>query len=170
MPGQGSRIDFVTGAPEKYAHLVDALSTIPGKVRAAVAGASYAALRQEPADGGWSAVRNLAHLAYIAEANDVFLHQIAKMTSPARKDFPVGVIAEDLEALPVSTLLQRIDDAFGRTVELLGHTPDAAWGRPGEVRGMRRSLRQMAVAHIDHFEEHIVTLAALAGAKAGAGR
>jgi hypothetical protein len=166
MPGQGSRIDFVTGTPEKYAAVVDRLSALPNKVRASVAGASEASLRQEPADGGWSVVRNLAHLAYIAEANDVFLHQMAKMTGPARKDFPVGVIAEDLEQLSVAALLDRIDEALGRTVTLLGHTPDAAWGRPGEVRGIRRSIRQMAVAHADHFEEHIVTLAAMTGAKA----
>ena len=49
MPGQGSRIDFVTGAPEKYAAVVDRLSALPNKVRAAVAGASEASLRQEPA-------------------------------------------------------------------------------------------------------------------------
>ncbi|MGE3856255.1 MAG: DinB family protein [Dehalococcoidia bacterium] len=170
MPGQGNRIDFVTGAPEKYADLVDRLTALPNKVRAAVGNLSDAAARQEPADGGWSVARNLGHLLFIAEANDVFIHQMAKMTSPARKDFPIGVIAEDLEVLPVATLLQRIDDAISHTVELLGHTPDAAWGRPGEVRGMRRSIRQMAVAHADHFEEHIATLAAMTGAKAGAAR
>jgi len=167
MPGQGNRIDFVTGAPEKYAALVDALSVLPNKVRAAVAGASDATLRQEPA-GGWSALRNLAHLAFLAEANDVFITQMARMTSPARKEFPSGYVAEDLEELPVAVLVQRIDDALSHTVELLSHTPDAAWGRPGEVRGLRRSLRQMVVAHIDHFEEHIATIAQLVGKPADA--
>lgn len=166
MPGQGNRIDFVTGAPEKYADLVDRLTALPNKVRGALGNISDAAARQEPADGGWSIARNLGHLLFIAEANDVFIHQMAKMTNPVRKDFPVGVVAEDLEVLPVATLVQRIDDAISHTVELLGHTPDAAWGRPGEVRRQRRSLRQMVVAHIDHFEEHIVTLAAMSGTKA----
>ncbi|MEI7926865.1 MAG: DinB family protein [Chloroflexota bacterium] len=167
MPGQGNRIDFVTGAPEKYADLVDALSVIPGKVRAAVEGVSDAAMRQEPA-GGWSAMRNLAHLAFLAEANDVFITQMAKMTNPSRKQFPSGYIAEDLEALPVSVLLQRIEDAFSHLVGLLGHTPDAAWGRPGEARGMRRSIRQMAVYHAEHFDEHLAEIAKLVGAKAAA--
>ena len=165
MPGQGNRIDFVTGAPEKYADLVDALSVIPGKVRAAVAGVPEATMRQEPA-GGWSAMRNLAHLAFLAEANDVFITQMAKMTNPSRKPFPSGYIAEDLEALPVAALLQRIDDAFSHLVDLLGHTPDAAWGRPGEVRGQRHSIRQMAVYHADHFEEHIATIVAMTRAAA----
>ena len=169
MPGQGSRIDFVTGAPEKYADLVDRLTVIPGKVRAAVGNATDAAMRQEPA-GGWSALRNLAHLVFLAEANDLFFHQMAKMTNPSRKEFPSGYIATDLEELPVAVLLQRIEDAFGRSVELLGHTPDAAWGRPGEARGMRRSIRQMVVYHADHFDEHIAEITKLVGAKPAAAR
>lgn len=169
MPGQGNRIDFVTGAPEKYAGLVDRLTALPNRVRAAAGNIADAAARQEP-DGGWSIVRHLGHLAFVSEANDVFIHQMAKMTNPVRKDFPVGVVAEDLEVLPVATLVQRIDDAISRTVALLGHTPDAAWGRPGEVRKQRRSLRQMVVAHIDHVEEHIATIAALSGADAAGTR
>ena len=162
MPGQGNRIDFVTGAPEKYADLVDAISMIPAKVRATVAGASDGTMRQEPA-GGWSALRHLGHLALLAEANDVFLHQMAKMTTPVRAHLEPGEISEEIEALPVAAILQRIDHAFGRTVELLSHTPDAAWGRPGEVRGMRRSLRQQVVNHAAHFDEHLVEIAKLIG-------
>jgi uncharacterized damage-inducible protein DinB len=168
MPGQGSRIDFVTGAPEKYADLVDALAVIPNKYRAALAGVSDGAMRAEPADGGWSAQRNLAHVVFVTEANDVFIHQMAKMTNPVRKAFPVGYVAEDLENHSLATLLQRLDDAIGRTVTLLGHTPDAAWGRPGEARGMRRSIRQMVVYHIAHFDEHLAEIAKLAGAKTAA--
>ena len=168
MPGQGNRIDFVTGAPEKYAALVDALAVIPNRFRAAVGNASDDAMRQEPRAGEWSALRNLAHCAFIAEANDVFIQQMARMTNPSRKPFPVGYVAEDLEALSVAELLDRIETAVGRTVTLLGHTPDAAWGRPGEARCMRRSIRQMVVTHTTHFEEHIATIAALAGTQAAA--
>ena len=168
MPGQGNRIDFVTGAPEKYADLVDGLAVIPGRYRAALAGVSEEALRRSPGGEAWSALRNLAHVAFLAEANDVFIHQMARMTLPHRQDFPVGYVAEDLEALPAATLLQRIDDAIGHTVGLLGHTPDAAWGRPGDVRGMRRSLRQHVIAHTDHLLEHLAEITRLVGTAAAA--
>ena len=168
MPGQGNRIDFVTGAPEKYADLVDGLAVIPGRYRAALGGVAEDALRREPGGDHWSALRNLAHVTFTAEANDVFIHQMAKMTLPRRADFPVGYIAEDLETLKGAALLQRFEDAIGRTVELLGHTPDAAWGRPGDVRGMRRSLRQHVVAHTDHLVEHLAEIERLVGAGAAA--
>ena len=165
-----SRIDFVTGAPEKYAHLVDRLSVVPGRYRAALDRVPDAAMRTEPSEGqppqGWSPQRILAHVTFLAEANDVFIHQLATMTEPTRKPFPSGYEATELEALPAGDLLQRIDEAVGRTVALLSHTPDAAWGRPGYVRGLRRSLHQQVQGHADHFDEHLAELQRLLGAQA----
>src|SRR5690606_35290590 len=46
-----SRIDFVTGAPEKYAHLVDALATVPDRLRLVLRGRTTAELRREPGEG-----------------------------------------------------------------------------------------------------------------------
>ncbi len=164
MPGQGNRIDFVTGAPELYADLVDALAVIPGQYRTALSGASDVAMRREPSDdpaADWSTLRHLAHSTFLAEQNDVFIGQMARMTLPRRREFPLGYVAEDLEALPVAEILDRMQAAVGSTVGLLSHTPDAAWGRPGEVRGLRRSLRQMVVAHIHHLDEHLTEIARL---------
>ena len=169
MPGQGNRIDFVTGAPEKYADLVDALSRIPNQDRDALAGASDASMRAEPS-GGWSAQRNLAHVTFTSEANDVFIAQMAKMTMPVRKHFESGHVAEDLEPLSIADLLDRIEAAHSRLVELLSHTPDAAWGRPGEVRGKRMSLRQMVVIHIEHLGDHLAEIARLVAPAAAARR
>ena len=155
MPGQGTRIDFVTGAPEKYANLVDAMSVLPGRYRAALANASDATIRRELSATDWSAYRNLAHVLFVTEANEVFIRQMATMSEPTRKSFPVGIIAEELETLSVPELSARLEAAIGRTVDLLGHTPDAAWGRPGYVRGLRRSLRQMVVGNTAHLVEHL---------------
>ena len=160
-----SRIDFVTGAPEKYAHLVDRLSVIPSRYRAALDRVADAAMQAAPPDG-WSPQRILAHVAFLAEANDVFIHQMATMTEPVRRPFPAGYEAIDLEPLPVSDLLQRTVDAVEHTVALLSRTPDAAWGRPGYLRGMRRSLRQQVEAHAAHFDEPLTVLQRLLGAVA----
>ena len=106
----------------------------------------------------WSAQRILGHVAYLAEANDVFFHQMATMTDPVRRAFPSGYDAPEMDALPVAVLLQRIEAALASSVELLSRTPDAAWGRPGYVRGMRRSLRQMVAYHAAHFDEHLAEI------------
>ncbi|MSQ31402.1 MAG: DinB family protein [Dehalococcoidia bacterium] len=157
-----SRIDFVTGAPEKYADLVDALAVIPGRYHAALDGVRDAVMQQTPPEG-WSPQRVLAHVAFVAEANEVFIYQMATMTDPARKPFPSGYEATDLEELPAIDLLRRIEEAVGHTVALLSGTPDAAWGRPGYARGLRRSLRQQVVLHAEHFDEHLAEMQRLIG-------
>lgn len=157
-----SRIDFVTGAPEKYAHLVDALSVAPLRYHEVLDGVSDAAMRTTPADG-WSPQRILGHVTYLAEANDVFFHQMATMTDPVRRAFPSGYDAPEMEPVPAADLLARMEAALGRTIELLSRTPDAAWGRPGYVRGQRRSIRQMVAYHANHFEEHLAEIRRLLG-------
>ncbi|MSQ29580.1 MAG: DinB family protein [Dehalococcoidia bacterium] len=159
------RIDFVTGAPEKYARLVDRLSVIHGRYHAALDDVTDAVMRREPPEG-WPPQRILAHVAFLAEANDVFIHQLATMSEPTRKPFPSGYVATDLEELSAAELLQRIDEALERTVALLALTPDAAWGRPGYVRGLRRSLRQHVEGHADHFDEHLAELQRLLAPRA----
>ena len=165
MPGQGNRIDFVTGAPEKYARLVDGLSIVPNQYRDAVGRVSDAVMRQEPSDS-WSLQRILAHVVFVTEANDVFIHQMATMTEPVRKEFPMGFEAIDLKPLSADELLQHIEDALGRTVALLSGTPDAAWGRPGYIGGQRRSLKQVVEGHIAHFDEHLTEMRRMLGVPA----
>ncbi|MEX2446004.1 MAG: DinB family protein [Dehalococcoidia bacterium] len=153
-----SRIDFVTGAPEKYAHLVDALSTLPGRVSAAVEGRPAADLRREPPDG-WSAQRILGHVAFTTAANRVFIHQMATMTDPHRAPFPVGHEDDALAQGDPADLVRQIQEETAAIVELLSGTPDASWGRAGYVREARLSLRQMVTRHIEHVEEHIAQIA-----------
>ena len=162
------RIDFVTGAPEKYAHLVDALSTIPDRLDEAVAGHSDAQLRAAPQNAPegdpWSAHRILGHMAYHCDAYRVFIHQMATMTDPVRKPFPGGVEDDALLEGSPAQLVERIRQDIAGTVEYLSRTPDASWGRPGFVNGARRSLRQQVQMHITHLEAHIAQIATALGA------
>ena len=57
-------------------------------------------------------------------------------------------------------LLDYIDQEIEQTVELLAHTPDAAWGRRGIVDGNSYSLRQRVAAHADHIREHTTQIIA----------
>src|SRR5690554_953973 len=148
-----ARIDFVTGAPEKYAHLVDALATLPDRLSAAVGNHRTGDLRRPPAEGAWSVQEILAHLAFYAHANGVFIHQMVTMYDQERRPFPPGHQDPELLRLEPAALLEYIRDEIGQTVDFLSGTPDAAWGRRGMVRGASRSVRQMVAQHIEHNEE-----------------
>ena len=153
-----SRIDFVTGAPEKYASLVEELSAIPDRVERLVAGYTARDLQRAPAEGEWSAGRVAAHMLSYAIHNGEFIRQIAWMTDPRRRpwDEDAEVAAEGWASQNGATLAEALREAIAETVELLSGTPDASWGRPGTVPGRgRRSLRQQLRGHIDHLVEHI---------------
>ncbi|MCK9486719.1 MAG: DinB family protein [Dehalococcoidia bacterium] len=155
-----SRIDFVTGAPEKYAHLVEALATVPERLRDALAGRSAGDLPRQ-AQEGWSAVRIMQHMLLYAARNGVFIHQMGTMTDPIRRPF------EEAEAEAYPTDPQRLADMIereiGQTVAFLSHLPDASWGRAGLLPAGRRSLREQVRLHTEHMDEHIAQIQATAG-------
>jgi|TARA_B110000438_G_scaffold89659_1_gene89175 hypothetical protein len=157
-----SRIDFVTGAPEKYAHLVDDLIQIRTELRAVVNSFSEAEMRLGRADDIWSAKRTLAHIGVYVHVNGIFIHRMVTMTDPQRV-----AVSEDQEIQARGfmnrsslELLDYIDQEIQETVELLAHTPDAAWGRRGIVDGTSRSLRQRVVSHADHIRDHTAQISA----------
>jgi len=166
-----SRIDFVTGAPQKYADLVQELAVIPERVERLIAGHTARDLQKAANEGDWGAGRVLAHMISYAIHNGDFIRQIAWMTEPRRRpwDEDAEVAAEGWAGKNGSALVAALREPIGETVELLSGTPDAQWGRPGTVPGRgRRSLRQQLRAHLDHLDEHITQLEALLGAAAPA--
>jgi len=158
-----SRIDFVTGAPEKYMHMVQELTLVPDRVESLLAGRSTRDL-QQAAEGEWSAARVVAHMISYARHNGHFIRQIAWMTTPERRpwDEDDEVSREGLTTKNAGALLELLREAIADTVELLSHTPDAQWGRPGVLPGYgRRSLRQQLRGHIDHLNDHANQIEAL---------
>lgn len=153
-----SRIDFVTGAPEKYADLVDRIAEVPVRLRSLVSGRSPTDLRRDPGNGGWSIPRILAHMAVSAQHNGVFIYQIGTMTDPARAPFDEDEEAARLQHQNPLALVDLIESELGKTIEFLSVTPDASWGRPGRKRGLRRSLRQEVIGHGNHMHEHLDTM------------
>ncbi|MSQ30372.1 MAG: hypothetical protein EXR68_07805 [Dehalococcoidia bacterium] len=154
-----SRIDFVTGAPEKYAHLVEAVSTVSERLRSVTSTARAAAWTAPPRESDWTAQHTLAHMALFAQKNGVFIHQMATMTEPARRAFDEDAETAALEARPAAELIAIVESEVGKTVDLLSGTPDAGWGRPGSIRGARRSLRQQVQSHAEHLQEHVDQIA-----------
>lgn len=156
-----SRIDFVTGAPEKYAHLVDRLAEAPVRLRSITRGQNQTALRRDPGNGEWPISRILAHMAVMAQRNGLFIYQMATMTDPARAPLDEDTEAGRLQHQNPLMLVDLIEAELGKTIALLSHTPDASWGRPGRKNGLRRSLRQEVETHGSHMHEHLDAVEAL---------
>ena len=156
-----SRIDFVTGAPERYIGEVRALATVPDRLREVLSGQAVEDLRRVPSETEWPPVRVLAHLLSYARHTGEFIYRIAWMQEPllVTWDEAEEVEREGWDRLEGAELFARIRAEIEETVALLSVTPDASWGRPGlhPVWG-RRSLRQQVRTHVHHLEEHIAQI------------
>ena len=150
-----SRIDFVTGAPELYAHLVDRLAEAPVRLRNLVAGRNATELRRDPGNGEWAIPRILAHMAVTAQHNGTFIYQMGTMTDPSRLPFDEEAEGGRLQNQNPTALVDIIERELGKTIDFLSGTPDAAWGRPGRKNGLWRSLRQEVTTHGEHMHEHL---------------
>ncbi|MEX2228250.1 MAG: DinB family protein [Dehalococcoidia bacterium] len=159
-----ARIDFVTGAPLRYMPLVNELAMTPDRVEAVLSAHAGSSLTHAPADGGWPPARVLGHMLSYARHNGRFIFMIANMTDPVRPpwDEDAEIAAEGWLNYDAARFASALDAETTPTVQLLSHTPDASWGRPGQhPTDGRRSLRQQLQAHLDHLSEHIAQLDAL---------
>jgi len=153
-----SRIDFVTGAPEKYMPLVEELGTIPDHIESLVSSCTAREIQQKNSADSWSIARILAHMLSYTRHNSEFIRQIAWMTDPQRRpwDEVAEITEQDLANKNGTELSKALRESIAETVELLSNTPDASWGRPGTVPGRgRRSLRQQLRSDINHLVEHV---------------
>jgi hypothetical protein len=153
-----SRIDFVTGAPEKYMSLVRDLTQVAERLEPLVASYTSRDLQRAPSEDAWGASRALSHMISYAIHNGEFINQIVWMTDPRRRawDEDAEVSSEGWTNKNGAVLLEALREPLNDTIELLSGTPDASWGRPGMVPGRgRRSLRQQVGAHTAHLNEHI---------------
>lgn len=169
-----SRIDFVTGAPERHMHLVEALGAIPDRLEAVLAGHSTGELQAAPSGDEWAAARILSHMISYARRNHEFIYRIVWMTDPVREPWDEDAEEQGWESLDGAALVAALRAAIGETVELLSETPDASWGRPGIAGGRgadhgggtRRSLRRQVGDHTAHLEQHLDHIEELLTAKA----
>ncbi|MBG93272.1 MAG: hypothetical protein CL792_04755 [Chloroflexi bacterium] len=148
-----SRIDFVTGAPEKYMPLVEELATLPDRLATILNQLNNNEFRQSR-DPEWSPARILNHMISYAKHNGEFINQMAWMTDPTRREWDEE--SEQNTQANSNQLLQDLRNELSNTIKLLSHTPDAQWGRPGSIGNYgRRSLRQQLRSHIEHLNDHI---------------
>ncbi len=167
-----SRIDFITGAPEKYTPLVQDLTRVAERLEPIVASYTGRDLQKAPSEADWAPSRVLAHMISYAIHNGEFINQIVWMTDPRRRawDEDAEVSSEGWTNKNGAALIEALREPLNETIELLSGTPDASWGRPGTVPGRgRRSLRQQVQAHTEHLNEHIDQVEALLAVPEAAG-
>ena len=153
-----NRIDFVTGAVRRYLPEVNALSALATDVQALIARADAAALRHEPAEGEWSALRTLGHMIAYARVLHDQLDRMAHMTDPVLPMADDAAIAEHegWEARSPAELSALFTEAISESGELLKHVPDSSWGRAGVHPMMgRRSITQQVRGATAHLRSHV---------------
>ena len=162
-----NRIDFVTGAVRRYLPDADALTEIAGEVQALIGGHDAASLRQEPAEGEWSALRTLGHMiAYTRVLHDQ-LDRMAHMTDPVLPMTDDAAVAEreGWESRDPTELAALFAGAIGEVGSLLKSVPDSSWGRAGlHPLGGRRSIVQHVRGASAHLRSHVEQIEGALGA------
>ncbi|MSQ36608.1 MAG: DinB family protein [Dehalococcoidia bacterium] len=155
------RINFVTGAVRRYVPEIEALRAIPTRIDEAIAGQPMGWLRTADAEGEWAPARVVGHVIAYVEQSHENLYRMAAMTDPVLKladDAGVAATA-GWEHMPGGSLMERLEAAVARCVEVLAELPDASWGRPGlHPTGGRRSIVQQVRLVTAHCVEHAVQL------------
>ena len=158
-----SRIDFVTGAPIRYAENVSLLSDIPNLVKKAL---GEEKIREEDAqaidahsnESDWSAHRVLCHMRNYSYNITLLISRMLTDTDP--KQIQWNENTEYLELNQSEKALLNINSQLKENIErlvvMLSKTPDAAWGRAGTHLYLGRvSVKQLVKWHYNHLLQHI---------------
>jgi hypothetical protein len=158
-----SRIDFVTGAPIRYAENVSLFSNIPNLVKKAL---GEEKIREENAkaidahsnETDWSSHRVLCHMRNYSYNITLLISRMLTDTDP--KQIQWNENTEYLELNQSEKALLNINSQLKENIErlvvMLSKTPDAAWGRAGTHLYLGRvSVKQLVKWHYNHLLQHI---------------
>lgn len=144
---------------------IDAIRSLPGKVRAAVAGLDDAQLDTSYREGGWTVRQVVHHLADSHMNAFVRMRLILTEDHPTLKPYDQDLWAaiEEARTLPLDPSLAILDGLHARWASMLDAIEDdATWGRTayhpenGEV-----SLASMLPSYADHGRNHVAQITGL---------
>lgn len=149
--------------------IIETLKHFPNRLEAALDAVPEAALSLKPGEDEWSIKEVVGHLAYAEEIWYRRLYQVWSLHDPVLMAFDPALEEASINRAAASSdlapFLAEIRAKRPRIVDLLSTAVD--WTRTGQWRGTgRRSLKQLALALLDHDEDHLRQIAAL---KAAAG-
>ncbi|MDG1989750.1 MAG: hypothetical protein P8J51_00535 [Dehalococcoidia bacterium] len=162
-----SRIDFVTGAPIKYAENVSQLSSIPNLVKKALREEKMGQSKDNAIDAlsdeaEWSSHRVLCHMRNYSYNITLLIKRMLTDTDP--KQIHWNENKEYTELKQSEKALLNIHSQLKGNIEslviMLSETPDAAWGRAGTHLYLGRiSVKQLVKWHYNHLLQHIEQIA-----------
>jgi|TARA_B110000438_G_scaffold218598_1_gene211470 hypothetical protein len=158
-----SRIDFVTGAPIKYAENVSQLSDIPSLVKKALGEEktreeNVKAIDAHSNETDWSSHRVLCHMHNYSVNITLLITRMLVDTDPKQIQWNENTeyieLGQSEKAL--FNINSQLKENIERLVVMLSKTPDAAWGRAGTHLYLGRvSVKQLVKWHYNHLLQHI---------------
>jgi len=142
--------------------IIETLKHLPERIESELAGVSREAMRHRPAEGEWSIIEVVGHLADSATVWHTRLYSVWSMTDPLFVPFDGDdwVRAHAYQDSELPAVVSQIRRERLEIVDLLEDAVD--WTRTGQQPGVgRRSLKQFAEFLIRHDEEHLNQIRAL---------
>ncbi|MFB0901200.1 MAG: hypothetical protein QMB22_04255 [Dehalococcoidia bacterium] len=157
-----SRIDFVTGAPVRYAEQVSELAKLANDTKRYIPiqkKQSAADIHHDEAK--WENHRIVCHMRNYAANINTLMKRMLIDTDPSQliwneQETYVNLNQSEKETLYIFNQFKSLVEEM---VFMLSKTPDAAWGRAGKhVYLGRVSVKQLVKWHTNHIKQHIQQL------------
>ena len=156
-----SRIDFVTGAPIRYAEIVSDVANLSNLTKKAIEqkGAEKKSKKDTSSnEEEWSTHRILCHMLNYSSNINLLITRMLVDTDPKQIKWNENSIYENLKQKekPTISIFNQFKENIEELVATLSKTPDAAWGRSGNhVYLGKISVKQLVKWHCNHLVQHI---------------
>ena len=156
-----SRIDFVTGAPIRYAEIVSDVANLSNLTKKAIEQKDAEKKSKKDTSSNeeeWSTHRILCHMLNYSSNINLLITRMLVDTDPKQIKWNENSIYENLKQKekPTISIFNQFKENIEELVATLSKTPDAAWGRSGNhVYLGKISVKQLVKWHCNHLVQHI---------------
>tara|TARA_Y100001970_G_scaffold291202_1_gene427491 strand:- start:3446 stop:3934 length:489 start_codon:yes stop_codon:yes gene_type:complete len=156
-----SRIDFVTGAPIRYAKEVSDIASLNNLTKDALEQADTKEQNKKDATSNeeeWSTHRILCHMFNYSSNINLLIMRMLIDTDPKQIKWNENDTYNNLkqQEKPTASIFNQFKESIEELVTVLSKTPDAAWGRSGNHIYLGKiSVKQLVKWHHNHVMQHI---------------
>ena len=156
-----SRIDFVTGAPIRYAEIVSDIANLSNLIKEALKKVNAEEKSEKDttiSEEEWSTHRILCHMLNYSSNINLLITRMLVDTDPKQIKWNENDAYIDLKQRdkPTASIFNQFKENMEELVTTLSKTPDAAWGRSGNhVYLGKISVKQLVKWHCNHIMQHI---------------
>ena len=157
-----SRIDFVTGAPIRYAEVVSNIASLSNLTKKALDEVSLEENNNKKdatnSETEWSTHRILCHMLNYSSNINLLIMRMLVDTDPKQIKWNENDIYNNSnqKEKPTASIFNQFKENIEELVTTLSKTPDAAWGRSGNHIYLGKiSVKQLVKWHYNHVMQHI---------------